>query len=236
MAARVRADDVVPATLPTVGTHMRPNAELIAALKPDVVLQATGRKEASAQTEALRALGVPVLEFDLNSFASLFATTEKLGALVGAPERAKALAGEWRRRLEKVRNRRGSGPPPKVFYEIRHPNLLAAGTNSIINEIIEIAGGENVVQTTKKIVRLNEESLFANPPDVYVYQRGPMNPNPENPARRNVFSELAAVKNDRVLEVDEKKFARPGPRSVDAAEELNLFLFPKNRAPRAPGK
>ncbi|MBD5538975.1 MAG: ABC transporter substrate-binding protein, partial [Desulfovibrio sp.] len=63
LVARTDADAALPelAHLPAVGTHMRPNAELVAAARPDLVLQMSGRGEALLQTEGLRKLGVPVL-------------------------------------------------------------------------------------------------------------------------------------------------------------------------------
>jgi len=38
---------------------------------------------------------------------------------------------------------------------------------------------------------------------------------------------LKAVRTGRVLEVDEKLYSRPGPRIVQAVEELAKFLHPE---------
>ena len=58
LVARTAADAAIPGLqdLPAVGTHMRPNAELVAARQPDVVLQLAGRQEVLTQTEALEAV------------------------------------------------------------------------------------------------------------------------------------------------------------------------------------
>ena len=62
LVARTAADAAIPGLqdLPAVGTHMRPNAELVAARQPDVVLQLAGRQEVLTQTEALEAVGLHV--------------------------------------------------------------------------------------------------------------------------------------------------------------------------------
>ena len=73
---------------------------------------------------------------------------------------------------------------PKVFFEIRYPNLLGAGTASMVNDIIERAGGVNCLTVPKKIARLNLEAVIAADPDVYLVQQGPMNPNPEKVTER----------------------------------------------------
>ncbi len=225
LAARTAADnDPALASLPVVGTHMSPNIEMIAALRPDVVVQLVGRREAATQSDALRALGIPVLDLEVNSFDDLFAVARLLGRLLDRSDRAEALCAQWQARLDAVRASLAHEKPVRVFYEVRYPNLLAAGRDSIVNDIIERAGGVNVVTQARKLVRFNEEALLAAAPDVYILQRGPMNPAPEPPERRPHFQALRAVRQGRVLLVDEARFARPGPASIDAVEELARLL------------
>lgn len=234
LVARTVADARLPqlaelADLPVIGTHMRPNAELIVAQKPDLVLQLSGRKEAQLQTEALRKLGVNVLTFEMDSFERMFDVLGKIGLLTGREQQAAALIRGWRARLAALKARHAGQRPVRVFYEVRYPNLLAAGKDSIVNEIIAYAGGENVVREEKKLARINEEALIQADPDAYLLQKGPMNPDPEPLERRAHYKELRAARAGRILVVDEDRFARPGPRAVDAAEELARWLHPQAR-------
>ena len=75
-----------------------------------------------------------------------------------------------------------------------------------------------------KLVRFSEEALIAADPDVYLIQQGPMNPAPTPLTERDHYKGLRAVREGRVLVVDEERFARPGPRALDAAEELAGWL------------
>ncbi|WP_241160160.1 ABC transporter substrate-binding protein [Desulfovibrio sp. ZJ369] len=234
LVARTVADARLPqlaelADLSVIGTHMRPNAELIVGQKPDLVLQLSGRKEARLQTEALRKLGINVLTFEMNSFERMFDVLGKIALLTGREQQAAALIRGWRGRLAALRARHAGQRPVRVFYEVRYPNLLAAGKGSIVDEIIAYAGGANVVREEKKLVRINEEALIQADPDVYLLQKGPMNPDPEPLERRAHYRELRAARAGRVLVVDEDRFARPGPRAVDAAEELERWLHPQAR-------
>lgn len=228
LVARTVADAHLPelAGLPAIGTHMRPNAELIVAQKPDLVLQLAGRREALLQTEALRKLGINVLTFGMDSFDKMFDVLEKLGRLTGREQKAAGLIRDWRARLATLRARHAGEKPVRVFYEVRYPNLLAAGQGSIVNEIIAVAGGENVLADDKKLVRFNEEALILADPDAYLIQKGPMNPDPQPLSERAHYRDLRAVRTGRVLVVDEDRFARPGPRAVEAAEELERWLHP----------
>jgi iron complex transport system substrate-binding protein len=236
LAARTAADGDSPdlGGLPVIGTHMRPNPELIAALQPDVVLQLAGRQEAQIQTEALRALGLGVLTFTMESFEDIFRVADKLGLLLDRRTQAGDLVRDWRTRLAALLANRDGRAPVRVFYEVRYPNLLAAGGRGIVQEIIAAAGGENVVREQKKLVRYSEEALIQAGPEVYIIQQGPMNPAAPPPRLRPHYKDLAAVRAGYVLYVDEKRFARPGPHAVAAAEELfrQLRLVAGGHAPR----
>ena len=226
LVARTAADGNLPelAALPAIGTHMRPNAELVLAQRPDVVVQLEGRSEAQTQTENLRSLGLNVLTFEVNSFERLFEVTQLLGQLVGREQAATALVNGWKGRLQALRSSSAGKPSPRIFYEVRYPNLLAAGRGGISSEILALAGGENVVADSKKLVRFSEEALIAANPDVDLIQQGPMNPAPTPLDERDHYKGLRVVREGRVLVVDEDRFARPGPRALDAAEELAGWL------------
>jgi iron complex transport system substrate-binding protein len=135
-------------------------------------------------------------------------------------------------RLAQVEGRlQGIGNRPKVFFEVRYPNLLGAGRGSVVHDIIRRAGGLNCVEDGKKMVRIGMESLIQKNPEAYVVQEGPMNRNPSPPAERPHFRVLDAVRQGRVLFVEEQIFSRPGPRSVEAVETLAAFLHPQRFGP-----
>ncbi len=221
------------AALPVIGTHMRPNLEQIISLKPDLVLQMQGREEAEEAVLALRRLGVQVAVFRVRDFEDLCRLVRTLGLICGAEGRADNLESDIRGRLAALA---AKFPPPEarpaVFYETRYPNLLAAGAGTMSNAIIEAAGGRNCLKAEEgpegptRLLRLGEERLLQLNPAVYLVQKGPMNKNPGNPAERPGFAPLDAIKNHRVLVVDEDRYARPGPRNIEAAEELAKFLYP----------
>lgn len=226
--ARTKADADIPALhkLPEVGTHMRPNPELIVALAPHVVLQMEGRQEADVISQTLRRMGIPVLIFKMGNFDELFAVLQRLGTLTQEEGRATMLEKQWRKRLQHVRATLAEQPRTRVFYEIRYPNLLAAGQDSIINDIILHAGGRNVITTPGRVVRLNEEELIRHDPDAYIMQQGPMNPAPAPLESRRHYESLKARQNGKIFTVDEHAFARPGPRSIDSVETLAKWLHP----------
>ena len=229
LIARTKVDDTPPSLLtkPTIGTHMRPNVEMVLGLKPDLIVQGGGRKEAIAAVEQLVQVGLIVAVFSPTTFADLFSAIDRLGKLTGAEPEANTLAASLKARLDAVHSKlEGTSRRPRVFFEVRYQNLLAAGTDSMVNEVIERSGGVNCVTSRKKFVRMDIESLIALNPDFYVVQAGSMNRSPARLQERPGFQVIEAVKHGRVLTVDEKMFSRPGPRSVEAVEKLASFLHP----------
>lgn len=228
IAARTVADADIAAIahLPAIGTHMRPNPELVLLQRPDLVLQMSGRGEATMQTENLRKLGLPVLCFELNSFDRLFALMLQLGGILERESEAAALVSDWKKRLAAlpVPERR-----PAIYYEVREPDLLAAGSANIVNDIIAAAGGKNIVTSPRKLVRFNEEALLLADPDYCLVQQGPMSPAPRPLSRRPSLASLRCSQEGHSLIVDEREFGRPGPGSIRAAEKLSALINGEGR-------
>ncbi len=212
--------------LPAVGTHMRPNIELILSLKPDVIIQFMGREEAKSLALGLRGHGIPVLAFNMESFDDMFNVIEKLGQATGHIIESQTLIKRYKDRLADLHRILLDVKRVRVFYEVRYPHLLAAGPDSIVSDIIRIAGGRNVITFSGRMLRINEEELVNKSPDAYIIQQGPMNPEPIPLDMRPNYATLPALKNGRVLVVDQLAFSRPGPRAIDAAEMLARWLHP----------
>jgi iron complex transport system substrate-binding protein len=209
-----------------VGTHLQPNVEMILALRPDLVVQG-GVPKGLPALKRLETEGIPVALFAPHDFSSLFSAIARLGQLTGRAEAAAALNRALEEKLQEVARRLSGRKPPRVFFEVRYHNLLAAGQGSMVNDIIRRAGGVNIVQSPQRLAPFGLEALIQADPEVYIIQQGPMNRSPEDIYTRPYFQELRAVKDRRVLVVQEDLFSRPGPRSAEAVEKLARFLHPR---------
>ncbi len=225
VVARTQGDDCLK-NIPTVGTHLQPNVEMILALRPDLVVQG-GVPKGLPALKKLEAEGIPVAMFAPRDFPGLFSVIQRLGVLTGQSQAATTLVRNMQEKLTEVARRVAGRNPPRVFYEVRYHNLLAAGRGSIVNDIITRAGGENILKSPQKLVAFSLEALVQADPEVYIIQQGPMNRSPEDIHARPYFQELRAVKQGRVLVVEESLFSRPGPRSAEAVEQLARFLHPQ---------
>ncbi len=228
--ARTQADNTVPGTaqLPSVGTHMRPDVEMIIGLRPDLVVMSASRKSETPEISRVLDSGIPVAVFSPKTFGDIFSTVERLGILCGKADRARKFVGELRQRLDAV-SAKLSGITKKrtVFFEIRAQPLTGAGRGSIVEDIIETSGGENIVESRKPIVSYSLEELLLQNPDFYIVQEGPMNKNPPDPTKRVHFDRLQCIRDGRFMFADEFIFSRPGPRCVEAVERLAPALYPE---------
>lgn len=208
-----------------IGTHMRPNLELIMGLKPDLVLQGSARPGSQMVVEKLKELGIQVAIFNPTTFDGLFSTIERIAILCGYEEKGQRLVQHIKARLRKCREEYPFHKQPKVIFEVSYPSLLFAGKRNIVNDIILQAGGKNTVKKDKKFVRYSLEQIIIDDPDVYIIQKGPMNRLSLDVAKRPNFNAIRAVREGHILLVDEFLFSRPGPRSVEAVELLRRYLY-----------
>jgi iron complex transport system substrate-binding protein len=230
VVARTQADQFPPeiVKLPSVGTHMRPNVEMIVGLKPDLVVQSASRWEAMADMARLQDAGIPVAVFSPNTFEEIFSTISRLAILVGRPDQGREVVAQLQKRLAEVGARlQHVKERQTVFFEVRAEPLTAAGRGSIDQQIIMAAGAENVIKSEKAMLQYNFEALLVADPDVYIVQRGPMSRNPLPPNKRPHFDQLRAVRKGKVIFVDEYLYSRPGPRCVEAVEQLARELYPE---------
>jgi iron complex transport system substrate-binding protein len=230
LVARTRADRFPLSILdkPSVGTHLRPNMELVLGLQPDLIIHSVGQKHGHEVIRQIQQSGFTVAVFQPRNFTELFSVIERLGILTGEVANAQALVKDQSSRLRQIDlSLAKSTDRPKVFFEVRYPNLLGAGQGSMVNDVILKAGGVNCLPNEKKLVRINIETLIDRDPDVYLVQEGPMNRSPGRPESRPNFQVLRAVQQGRVFFVDEYVFSRPGPRTIEAVEKLAAYLHPE---------
>ncbi|WP_092063081.1 ABC transporter substrate-binding protein [Desulfonauticus submarinus] len=216
----------------SIGTHMRPNLEIILSLHPDLVLQMGTAKHSILPIKHLKKYNIPVAVFNPHNFKELFHTILRIGKLVGKKQLAHQLVKQYQQKLKNLNTDKiPFTKRPTIFFEVRYPNLLSVGQGSIVSEIIYWAGGRNILKSSKKLLRISEEKLLSLNPQVYIIQKGPMNKKPISLHKRPLFKKIKAVLTNHILIVKEKNFSRPGPRSIEAVLFLHHYLKQQHLIP-----
>jgi len=222
-----------------IGDYANPNLEVIASLRPDLVMIPTNPVKLA---ERLATLRLKVLEIDQEGIAKLYDSFRIVGQATGTVEQAARLTSTVRGQLETVRARAAPLKRTRMMFVVgRTPNrldgLIVVGQASYLNEIIALAGGENVFRdAVASYPEVSLEEVLARNPDVIV-DMGDMadTVGVTDEHKREVTSlwerltSVAAVKQHRVHAVASDVYVVPGPRVVEAAKAFFAMLHPEGR-------
>lgn len=225
--------------LPRVGTYLKPNIEVIARLKPDLVIV---QRLPNFSREQLQGLSIPVVEVDSGDLRRNLDSILMIGQATGVEAAARALIANIEERLAILRRAgKGRKSVSVAFIVGRSPGelqgLVAVGGGSYLSELLEIAGGANVFADSRQgYVKTSYESLLRRNPDVLI-DMGEMaeTTGVTEMARDRVVSlwgtrpALKAVQKRRVYAVASDIFVVPGPRMVEAAEAFASMLHGEPR-------
>lgn len=217
-----RYDDIPEvAKLPRVGGWIDPSLEAILGLRPDLVIWLAHMSEISPP-RGITTLGLPVMALRMENVADVIASARLLGRALGdapAGERlARELSGAW----ESARAQRQPGPRPRVLFVIGHTPLVVAGPGSYPDELLRLAGGENVVKDALPWSVYPLERALVDDPALVI--DGGLD---EPPSTLSRLSAIPAVRRGAVRRLSDASALRPGPRLGRALSELSHILYPE---------
>jgi iron complex transport system substrate-binding protein len=224
--------------LPKVGTYLKPDAELIARLSPDLVFIHKLPNDLAAR---LAALGIPTAEIELGTLPKLYVAIETVGKAAGVDPQAKKLIADIQTRLNNVRQQAMNLSKPKVLFIVgRRPgtlsDLVVVGTDSFLNELIRNAGGINVLDqpSMPAYPRISLETVIRLNPDFILDTATPMGDGGATEQNRNAIEslwqeqkELTAARSRQIRMLGSEAFVVPGPRVVEVVELLFGILHPQ---------
>jgi len=212
---------------PHVGTMLNPSLERIVALKPDLAL---GTPEANRRETAdqLERLGIPVYGVTANTLAGTLTSIEDLGRILGRGAEAGKLVAQMQAGIDRIEKRIEGQPKPKVLFVVWYRPLITVGPKTFIADVIRAAGGIPIGENlTGEWPRLTLEALLPENPGVIILPKtDSFAPSMEEFQTLPGWKELEAVKAGRMFFVSES-ILRPGPRLVDALDELAGILHPR---------
>jgi len=198
--------------------------EQVVALKPDLVLVLTEHGE---ELKRMEAAGIRVVQFFPKTFADTLTRIKLIGRITGKEVAAGEIVASMEERVAVVQRRVESKPRVRVLYELDATDAArpwVAGGGAIYNEVIRLAGGENVFAAQKQpTLQVGAEQVIVADPEVILLGDTASPLQPQTPAlvrNRTGWSQLAAVKSGRVFGVQSERISRPAPRFVEGVEEV----------------
>jgi iron complex transport system substrate-binding protein len=218
---------------PKVGGYVNPSVEAVLALKPDLVVVSPGPGNRDAALAMQRA-GLRLETFQSETLEDSLAAIAAVGRVAGAEKEGLELAARVRARLDAVAKRAAGAPRVPTLFSIQTDPIIAAGRDTLPSQILELAGGTNVVTMTR-YPRLDVEAVVAAKPELILQAR--MDLAATDAHAEDAFwkrwPSILAVAHGRVVVLPDDLTLRPGPRVADAAEELAAILE-GHSAPAAP--
>ncbi len=219
--ARVRKEK------PRVSAFISADLPKIMALKPDLVLTFSDL-QADIAAELIRA-NVAVHAFNQRDVAGIFDMIRTLGALIGALEKAEALAQKLAARVEAVRQRADAlTRRPRVYFEEwDEPMISGIGW---VSELVKIAGGIDVfpqlaAQKSAKNRIVSVADVIAARPDIVVGSWCGKKFVPAKFAARPGFAGIPAVQSGFLREVKSALILQPGPAALtDGLDALSAIV------------
>jgi iron complex transport system substrate-binding protein len=234
------------ATVPSVGSGLAPDLERILALRPTVVVAGALQRDAEV-IPAIEAAGIDVLFLPDNRVDDVPRALRLLGERLDRRSLAEAAAIQFEARLGSLRARDdrpveppaaqgelprvapgGTAPltgqqpvapaaPHRALVVIDRDPLFAAGPDSFVGEVVEIAGVENIL-TEGAWVQIDDETVLRANPDMIIESREGSG----DTYWAERFPQTQAVLDNRLCTLDPDILSRVSLRILDGIEIIRL--------------
>jgi iron complex transport system substrate-binding protein len=211
-----------------VGSYISLDYEKIVSLNPDLII-ATGAGNTRDMVDRLERLGFPTYVIFPKNVEDVIRSVGHLSQLVGRKKEGESIIQEMKKRRERVVELTRGLPRPRVFLQIGEAPIVTVGKNSFADDLIRLAGGENVAGNEKEMYpRFGMEEILKRSPEVILISS--MNPKGNYQKVLQEWSRwktIPAVKNGRVYLIDSDLIDRPSPRIIEGLEEMARLLHPE---------
>lgn len=161
---------------------------------------------------------------DANSFEQVKNEILQIAKITGHTSTGENLVKEIDSAINKINSQNQLLQKPTVYWEVWNSPFMSAGNSSFINDLIKTAGGINIFQEIAQAYpTVSEETIVAKNPQIIII---PQNSGitVDSVKNRKGWSQIDAVKNDKIFIVDDNLLTRSGARIGESAEYLaNLF-------------
>jgi iron complex transport system substrate-binding protein len=225
------------ANIAKVGDFLQPNVEIIATLRPDLVILDTVQVSAQA---SLKAAGIYTLALPVESVEDVRAAVRLVGAATNRQSAASQLIDQIDADLRATSGRHAGRDRPRVLFAVDREvgslrNLVCAGPGTYIDDLIRRAGGDNVLGDARlRFFRVAPEEIVARKPTVIL---DAVHTADAARARDDwrVLPTVPAVQTGRVHVLANPAFVTPGPRLGEVLRRLADLLHPETAGASQPG-
>lgn len=222
IVATVISSDYPPAAadIPKIGDGLNINVEKALTLNPDLVAawQASGATQTLAPS--LAKLHIPLIYSAPQTLQDIPAQVLRLGRIFGTQASAEPAAAALRQRIDALRQRYAGKRPVTVFIEVGSAPLYTIGRDPLLNDVLKTCGGVNLfADSAIAAPQVSTETLMLKQPDAIITAETTAS-GFEHRVQAWTRLQLAAALKHNIYTLNPDQLFRPGPRLIDAAEQL----------------
>ena len=213
-----------------VGTFWQPNIEAIIALRPELVITLDFERQKDMAAR-LKRIGYNCLTVAIESTGDLFKAIETIGATTERLDQANILTDNMQTELDTIAAHVAGLESIKVLWVVQREPLRVAGRKTFINEIIELAGGENAIGSTlHQYPAIGAEQVIASKAQVIIepaMEQTDLTKQHESAIRYwSRFKNLPAVAGNHIYVIDGDTVSRLSPRLGKGVQTVASCLRP----------
>ncbi|PKN36248.1 MAG: ABC transporter substrate-binding protein [Deltaproteobacteria bacterium HGW-Deltaproteobacteria-20] len=222
MVGRSRYCDYPPeaAKLPSVGGYVDPSLEAVLALRPDLVVGARGPIGRSL-VDKLEVRGTVCYFPPTESVEEIFAMIVGLAEHLDVQPEGSRLVDSLRDRLQSIQKSVEGKTQPRTLLVFGQAPISVAGPGSFPAEMLALAGCKNAVDKGARYPTLGFETILGLDPDLVIdaTMAGGRTAEPID-VQRAGWSSVRAVREGRIVRLDDDRILRPGPRLAEGVALL----------------
>jgi iron complex transport system substrate-binding protein len=216
--------------IPRVGGFGQFNYEAIVSLNPDLAIL---HRQFDDEKRRLGQLGIPCLETDSYYMEDIFTAIRQIGAACGAAPRAGELIREMEDHIGELHPPGEERPRVLLVFggsaEEDIGQIHAFGTACLHHELLERAGGQNVLTGTKPYSILSREAVLRLDPDLVIILAPELDSTAAELDRWKKMPGLRAADLGRIHVLTGDYLCIPGPRFIRTLEDFSLILEQHSR-------
>ena len=219
--------------LPSIGGPLNPSTETWISLKPDLIII---QEDSEIILKNANIFRIPSLTVSFSNLRNILTSIHIIADSLQVSEAGHQLTEKIKIRINDYRSRLKKLKPRQVLMLLSDTNdpsrdLYAVGRGTFLNELLTIAGGENVLlDTMAKYPKISKEYIIAKSPEIII-EVGPKSnlSNEEIKVRKKTwgkYSTLRAVKDDRLYFIGADYILIPGPRLLNILDDFTRTIHP----------
>lgn len=225
------ADPPAARSISRIGDGVSISTEKVVASRPDLVVAWMPSNATRMLMPVLDGMHVPLIYSNPRKLADIPAEIVRFGDLFGTAKAAGRTAATLTRRLRILQEKYASRRPVSVFIEVGALPLYTIGRDAVLNDALRICGGANIYAGLAVAApQVSAESVLMKQPDVVIASASDQ---ASFEQRLTFWSglRLRAALKGHVYSINPDTLFRPGPRLIDATQELCRILDQVRQSP-----